>query len=449
MVTNYSGGPGEMDITVSWGPHERILEEFHAFLLAFEPFAVVPAGGLANVALRISHDEAEVKRAMTNWTAATWHHLQMVAKRAAETDQRYVGSDGRILPFLVTSEFKDLISEATKRKGLASREAAMRQRKRYEDVLQFVMYALMTTGDAPSLGWSFYQILRRGYLPVRWHGAWPKGFCMAFCPAGLPQSTMPPECEPSADQWADGGGVFQTKRPQPPFYLALPDIAVPIVEPSAWIGLVDAPDKSAAFLRHFSPLIVHEECRKLLELLADVVRDMAISDGQLHVDFNPTRPHTEYRLICAPPFRGPFSGIPRSVAQVMARHNGMTLQRDGDETVAWLPFEDGQFAVDWSLWWRPDPADPDELFVLPPHVPVTDGDDLWLLHPSLRAADGEPAVVCMSHETACLSPPLPWTMGEILLSLMPMEIFPPGNEGAGKAEPQPSLFKRMRGRVFV
>ena len=66
-----------------------------------------------------------------------------------------------------------------------------------------------------------------------------------------------------------------------------------------------------------------------------------------------------------------------------------------------------------------------------------------------RAADGEPAVVCMSHETACLSPPLPWTMGEILLSLMPMEIFPPGNEGAGKAEPQPSLFKRMRGRVFV
>jgi len=301
------------------------------------------------------------------------------------------------------------------------------------ECLQLVLYTLMTTGSAPSLGWSYYQALLRGYIPIRWMGTWPAGYCVAYCPAELPQSTVLPECVPTVEQLAAGKAKPATKAKRP---AGAKRAVLPVVPAASWPARCSAPDRAAAFREHFAVLAQTDACRALLERISDQVRRLRIDGQDLVIEFperviereRGDRDVTPRRLRCAAPYAGSAGDLPVSVEAVLRLHNGMR----GEEALApleWFVFDGTRFVLEWSLWWRADPEDPQELFAEPPQVPLTDGDDIWLLHPTASMPSGEPALVRMSHETALLSGPLGFGAGGAFLRLLALQLGLDGSDG--------------------
>ena len=441
---------GDKTITVPWGEHGPILAQFRDYLKSFRfcrPVLPVPE----EFPLVVVSDHAQAAQYRSDRWSALINRMRVDLMMKAENDVHYVKNSGRPGGLAVMSDFmreieriinsytqsvaamtpalhpRDTVISAD---GLLTTESHLFQLR---ECLQLVLYTLMTTGSAPSLGWSFYQVLRRGYIPLRWMGPWPSGYCVAYCPAGAPQAIVPPECVPTAEQFAAGKA---TPSDKPKRQAATRRADLSVVPTSSWRARCAAPDRAAAFREHFALLAQTDACRALLTRISGQVRGLRIDGQDLVIEFperviereRGDRDVTPSRLRCMAPYSGPAAALPVSVEAVLRLHNGMR----GEEALApleWFVFDGTRFMLEWSLWWRADSEDPEELFAEPPQIPLTDGNDIWLLHPTISMSSGEPALVRMSHETALLSGPLGFGAGGAFLRLLALQLGLDGCDG--------------------
>ncbi|GDY11949.1 hypothetical protein LBMAG53_08270 [Planctomycetota bacterium] len=275
------------------------------------------------------------------------------------------------------------------------------------DIFEGAFYSVMLRGRERSQAWDMYQVLRWGFFPLYWKGIWPKGYCLAYCPAELPHAKVPAECVPTPEQLADGDRKRAKPTPMPP----CPDY--PATSPEGWKELVDRPDRATAFRQHFSPFIHTSDGNELLDLLGKQVSAFKVQGKKLIVQFG-----GDAYMACKPPWTGSLAAVPPTVGAVIRVHNGMSLFHSGGEADEWRTFNGKTFPhSDWRDWWEGDPDDSDNPFPKMPLIPITttDGSGLWIIHPDKRLPNGEPAAVYLD---ARLGDPDPRPIGEIWLEII-------------------------------
>ncbi len=409
---------------IAWGPHREALLELQALLSAPHPLqAMVAPDGQEAVAVRVLID---FPRAIEATRTSRWismaHAANKEARRRIAADPGYLDDQGAPQSALVYYDFLERLAPFLG--NMARDEPQLVNVAHYvaQKILELIVCTIISTGSAPSLGWSYFKVLRLGYLPLRWYGSWPDGFCLAYCPPGSPHAVPPLAFRPTIEQLAAGGIGPLGRTPLRPWFLDLLPGTVPIIDPQSWGELAAAKDPAAAVIAHLGDLCETTECRDMLARIARAVKSITVEDGCLRFNLEAGTNGVRQALICAPPYRGPYQGLPLSLAAVLGRHNGMKLVLESED-LEWYPYAAGRFQLAWETCWQADLQDPDELFLVPPLTPMSDDDGVWIVHPLHRRANGEPALIWMRYDFNSFGKPLPLSAGGIFIRWIVCGLF--------------------------
>ncbi len=121
--------------------------------------------------------------------------------------------------------------------------------------------------------------------------------------------------------------------------------------------------------------------------------------------------------------------MPRSAAELIRRHNGITISEDGREDArdVVFPWNGKRFAFPtWKETWTPDRMDPDEPFIKAPLAPLYfDDHNVWVFHPHrLRGTDD--LELCRVGESRTVGRALPFGLPAAVLRLLAYLLVPEG-----------------------
>jgi hypothetical protein len=270
------------------------------------------------------------------------------------------------------------------------------------------------------LGEAFYRVSQMYYYPIAWKGRFPEGYCLAYRPPDHPWPTLPKQCVPTREQIKEG-----TRKPTHPKPTSVPIPTVPVTRPDGWSSLVQG-SPSEAVQQWLSPWCESSTCEEVLAALAARVDGVVIRRSALclHARNAFDRGVT---VRCAAPWSKELVPMPRSAAELIRRHNGITISEDGrdDERDVVFRWNGKRFAFPtWKETWTPDRMDPGEPFMKPPLAPLyLDDHNVWVFHPHrLRGADD--LELCRVRESRTVGRALPFGLPAAVLRLLAYVLVP-------------------------
>jgi hypothetical protein len=228
------------------------------------------------------------------------------------------------------------------------------------------------------------QLLRAGFAPAAWMGTWPEGYFLAVRPPWN-QAAVPPEWQATPEQIRRGNA---TPAPRTPIAIQRPD-DLPVVGAEQWKELVALSPREAV-LRHFSPMVASDPGRACLDLVAGSAVRLAIKGllkPSLVITLKSTENDATCDLVCAAPYTGAIDDVPRPMARVLRRHNGMVLRPE--DALVWHSWKEhkGSQRVEWDAGYAPA-GETDGLFKRKPPIAFTyQGSEYWLYHPARTIGD--------------------------------------------------------------
>jgi len=272
------------------------------------------------------------------------------------------------------------------------------------------------------LGEAFYRVSQMYYYPIAWKGRFPEGYCLACRPPDHPWPTLPTACVPTREQIKAGSWKPTHAKP-----VNLPTPVVPTENPDGWSALVQGSPEKAVH-QWFSPWCETKACGEVLTALAARVDGVAVRRGALCLHARDAF-NRGITVRCAAPWSKELGPMPRSAAEVVRRHNGISIIEDGrdDERDVVFPWNGKRFVFPtWKETWTPDPMDPDEPFMKPPLAPLyLDDHNVWVFHPH-RLRGTEDLEIRRVGESRTLGRALPFGLPAAVLRLLAYLLVPEG-----------------------
>ncbi len=262
------------------------------------------------------------------------------------------------------------------------------------------------------IGWIQHGLLPLGYRGTHPHGVW---YVMA-----LPHASP----EVVAEVAARPADLSRFDLPPVEKLTDFPDIAP--VSRASWDALVGSPPPRERLLAHLGVYAQTPACVTVLEEIVDRVRAVEIVDEDLVLVFKPKH-RSEGRLALGSPYRGPVTGLPRSLAAAMRCHGRAEMLPAHTSTITWYPYGNGIFHPEMDVVWPREPNDRDNPLGKRPLGVLSDGQQVWVLLPRQAWAPGEWSAACIDGETGALNPPLPFGIGGAFLRLIRWKMCPGGS----------------------
>jgi hypothetical protein len=272
-----------------------------------------------------------------------------------------------------------------------------------------------------------YRLYECGYCPIEWVGTEECGYAVAWCPPDHPYREVPESCRVTPELEAAALAPVASKKVTPLPVVDEPVVPLPVLpQPPA--------DPAAVFREWFQILAESKLATSLLDRIAARVAHLEATAHGLTVRFQPTPEDPEeydedfeftsrpITLVAAPPFTGTLGPLPRSLARIVRRYNGISFGEGDDDMDAFNPYDGKTFRIKrWA--YDPDLHDPDEPFRTQPLVPVRyDGE--WIACHTLRMRKAkEPYLVRISHESGRPQRPIPFGIGELLLRRLAVRVL--------------------------